>query len=226
MIRSDIREASIEPGPELRLPGGVAAQVGPFAVLAAAALWLRAHFDDLPARLPVHWNVHGQADRFVERRPLGASFPLLLGAALCLLTLGVQLAIRRSSPRGTMRGPTLRVLLAVEYFVALLNCGVLAATATNGRLLAPVLVFSVAAVVVLVVVTALAVRGVPREPVRNPNAWRAGVFYFDRHDPALLVPKRSGVGYTFNFAHPAAVLLTLLILLLPMAIALFALSVR
>ncbi len=33
------------------------------------------------------------------------------------------------------------------------------------------------------------------------EAWKAGVFYFNREDPALFVPKRFGIGYTINFAN-------------------------
>jgi hypothetical protein len=57
----------------------------------------------------------------------------------------------------------------------------------------------------------------------NNQFWVAGIFYVNRNDPHLMVPKRSGLGVTFNFAHPAAwgllggliVLLILLIVLLP-----------
>ncbi|WP_250031520.1 DUF5808 domain-containing protein [Paractinoplanes maris] len=33
--------------------------------------------------------------------------------------------------------------------------------------------------------------------------WR-GPFYSDSRDPRLLVPRRSGLGLTLNFGHPAA----------------------
>ena len=33
------------------------------------------------------------------------------------------------------------------------------------------------------------------------EAWR-GIFYFHPNDPALLVPKRFGIGYTLNFGNP------------------------
>jgi uncharacterized membrane protein len=32
--------------------------------------------------------------------------------------------------------------------------------------------------------------------------WKLGVFYFNNEDKALFVPKRFGIGTTFNFAHP------------------------
>jgi uncharacterized membrane protein len=34
--------------------------------------------------------------------------------------------------------------------------------------------------------------------------WRGGLLYVNRDDPQLLVPRRFGVGWTLNFAHPVA----------------------
>ncbi|MBX6342828.1 MAG: hypothetical protein IRY97_10250, partial [Thermomicrobiaceae bacterium] len=34
--------------------------------------------------------------------------------------------------------------------------------------------------------------------------WIAGFIYYNPDDPALMVPKRFGVGWTLNFARPAA----------------------
>ncbi|MCL6600082.1 MAG: DUF5808 domain-containing protein [Alicyclobacillus macrosporangiidus] len=44
--------------------------------------------------------------------------------------------------------------------------------------------------------------------------WKGGVLYFNRDDPALLVPKRFGIGWTLNFAHPGAWLLIIALLLI------------
>lgn len=41
-------------------------------------------------------------------------------------------------------------------------------------------------------------------PNNNPNHWRLGIFYFNRRDRRLLVPKRDGFGRTLNFGHLAA----------------------
>jgi uncharacterized membrane protein len=221
---SDIRTASVEPASD-RLPGGVLLQVGPFVILALGALWLAAHWDQLPARLPIHWNIRGEVNRTVARSIPGAALPLLLGASLSLMMLGMQVAILRGAPRADMRPAMLRLLLAGEYFVALICCGVLASTVTSGRLLAPVLAASFAGVLALLVVTFLIVRNAAPTPPRNPNAWR-GPFYVDRDDPALFVPKRFGVGYTFNFGNPLAVAMAVGGLVIPLLFALLALSVR
>ena len=33
--------------------------------------------------------------------------------------------------------------------------------------------------------------------------WKLGVFYFNREDASIFLPKRFGVGWTMNFARPA-----------------------
>ena len=47
--------------------------------------------------------------------------------------------------------------------------------------------------------------------------WRQGAFYVNPDDPALWVPKRSGLGYTLNFAHPASWPLLILLTAGPLA---------
>lgn len=220
---SNIREASVERD-TARLPGGALGQVGPFLMLAASALWLRARWDDLPARLPVHWNWRGEADRFVSHTASGAAMPLLLGLGLCLLMLCLQLGLRHAAPRSAMRPFSLRLVLAGEYFAAFACCGVLAAAVTAGKLLVPLLVLSGAGTVALLASTILMARKTPRE-VRNPAAWR-GLFYVDREDPALFVPKRRGYGYTFNYGNPMAGAMTVALLAVPLLLAFFALSAR
>ena len=49
--------------------------------------------------------------------------------------------------------------------------------------------------------------------------WKLGVIYFNRDDPAVMVEKRSGIGYTVNFAHPVAWVIVLLLVLTPIVIA-------
>jgi uncharacterized membrane protein len=48
--------------------------------------------------------------------------------------------------------------------------------------------------------------------------WTWGIWYFNRADPAFLVEKRFGVGYTLNFAHPFAWALLALIAAIPLII--------
>jgi uncharacterized membrane protein len=37
--------------------------------------------------------------------------------------------------------------------------------------------------------------------------WRGGLFYVNREDPALFVPRRFGIGWTLNFGNPRTAIL-------------------
>ncbi len=54
--------------------------------------------------------------------------------------------------------------------------------------------------------------------------WYGGMFYCNPDDRAIFVPKRAGIGYTLNFAHPASWLLMALSLL-PLAYFLYRIHV-
>ncbi len=49
--------------------------------------------------------------------------------------------------------------------------------------------------------------------------WYGGFFYNNPDDPALLVPKRFGLGWTVNFGHPQGKLFLIGMLLLPLVLA-------
>ena len=58
----------------------------------------------------------------------------------------------------------------------------------------------------------------PRLARDSGQEWRGGLFYANPEDPRLVVPKRWGVGWTFNYARPAAWVVTALLLLGPLAL--------
>lgn len=42
---------------------------------------------------------------------------------------------------------------------------------------------------------------------KDPNNWIWGMFYYNKHDPRLLPPKRiAAMGWTVNFANPRSLL--------------------
>ena len=48
--------------------------------------------------------------------------------------------------------------------------------------------------------------------------WKAGAFYFNREDPAVWVQKRFGIGWTLNFARPAALAFMVGVVAVPLLI--------
>jgi len=57
---------------------------------------------------------------------------------------------------------------------------------------------------------------------RTPDqCWKAGVIYVNRNDPAVLVEKRFGVGYTLNLGHPVSWILLGSLILIPLLLSFF-----
>ena len=53
------------------------------------------------------------------------------------------------------------------------------------------------------------------EPEEKTSPYKLGIFYFDKDDKSLFVPKRFGMGWTFNFANVwSYVILILLIVVI------------
>jgi uncharacterized membrane protein len=51
--------------------------------------------------------------------------------------------------------------------------------------------------------------------------WKWGMIYVNADDPAIWLPKRTGLGWTLNFAHKVAFVYLVLLLVLPTVVALF-----
>jgi uncharacterized membrane protein len=227
------------------IPGGWALQVLPFILLTAAAVVLATGWPDLPARIPVHWGLDAQADRWTERTLVSVFAPMAAAGLMCGLMLAVSVGLlrgRRVQATGSaalrearFRHLTMLVLFAAEMMIALgasqaaLVVVVQPALLTRGFTL--LVVAGLATTIVLVVLLfRLGQGGASGQPDsegaapagdRTPDsAWKWGLFYVNAQDPALLVEKRFGVGYTFNFGHPIAWLLLALLVGIPLTLAL------
>ena len=41
----------------------------------------------------------------------------------------------------------------------------------------------------------------------DPLNWKWGIFYYNKTDKRIFLPKRNGLGWTVNFANPYSILL-------------------
>ena len=230
-------------------PGGWILQAGPFVILAATAAYLRARWDQIPARFPVHWGIDGRPNGFSVRTPMGVYGPLLLGA-IVLMVIGVMnFAAMRLATTGTDRDSlaarlkhtmALRIglfLAGLEFFLAATFSLVGLSPLTGAPSIHIVLA---AAAIIIAAFAAIAWRigqaqrrdqailavaeahGVSPAHGSYDENWKMGVFYCNPNDPALWVAKRSGLGYTLNFAHHASWLVLTALLILPLGAAVFA----
>jgi uncharacterized membrane protein len=98
-----VRSAPLEATPH-GLPGGIVSILVPLAMLTATALYLHAEWSAIPARVPVHWNIEGTPDRWVNRSWRAVYGPLLTGGLLIgFMVLAAESIVHRS-PRGRIAG--------------------------------------------------------------------------------------------------------------------------
>ena len=51
--------------------------------------------------------------------------------------------------------------------------------------------------------------------------WNWGFIYYNRDDKRIFLPKRTGLGITFNFAQPVSIILTVTILIIFLIIVIY-----
>jgi hypothetical protein len=68
-------------------------------------------------------------------------------------------------------------------------------------------------IILLALVSLIPLVGWPSARPPDDEHWKGGVFYVNRDDPSLFVPKRRGFGYTLNFGNSWSWLVVALILL-------------
>jgi len=224
-----LREAALTPH-QVRLPGGWMVHAGPFALLAAVAVWLELHWSEIPNRFPIHWGIDGRPNGWATRSVAGVFAPLAIGALICALLGFLAYAILRWSrviQVGTVAGENeqcfrrivVSVLIATEYLLALVFgwTGLLALSTTQSTPagVPVILVLSLGFTLVVTILLfrvgqggsrlAVGVGSATAVPVGDRTAdryWKLGLFYVNHDDPAVIVEKRFGIGYTLNFGRP------------------------
>lgn len=214
-----VREANLT-APAERMPGGLWAVALPFVALGALAMWAWLHPASLPQQLVLHSTFSGP-DRFAVTR-MGTVMALIGRAAFCCLILtGLGLGILHGSPRRASSGAAMEaerlfrrriliLMLMAEYFLICLPYIQL--------LKLPPIVHSVWAGAFMGLLGHRLLQllsggqGGERWVLRPQSAaldnraadshWKLGLIYFNPHDPAFLVEKHIGQGYTLNFGNP------------------------
>ena len=166
---------------------------------------------------------------------MGVYGPLCFGAGMvamiAALSYGVSHAARLipvepGAERITSMGHRVAlVLTGVEFFVAAMFslAALLPLTGSPGT--APMLILAGGVIVSVILLLRWQSRGLAAHAAAatahpgdgTPDScWKLGLFYFNPDDTALFVEKRIGFGYTINFARPAAWIVFMITLLLPL----------
>ncbi|MGB9454757.1 MAG: DUF5808 domain-containing protein [Bryobacteraceae bacterium] len=196
--------APAAPGGAHHFPAWLGWALLPFAFPLAAALYLEAHWDRIPARFPIHWGANGQPNGWAHRTAGGVYGPLLFASGLMLLML-LMLLLGLAMYYGSRHSPqmlaVLKIFIGVMYFLGLMFTGIGLMPVLT---ISPV-IFVVAAplFVIALLVYSFKCAANPALPTESTpdERWTLGSIYYNPRDPALFVQKRIGFGYTFNFGH-------------------------
>jgi uncharacterized membrane protein len=198
-----VREAELSTKPE-HLPSWIVLALPPFAAPLAAAAYLRAHWNEIPQRFPIHYDLAGTANRWAPKTAHAVYGPLLFEAGFMLLLLLLSLGAFYGARRGPQRIGVLKMIVATLYFLAYIF------TAMSLLALVPIPMESHLAVTAVftlgVLVWSYKMVRDPKMPVdHTPDEyWRLGSIYCNPDDPAVFVQNRIGFGYTLNFGNPVA----------------------
>jgi uncharacterized membrane protein len=187
-------------------------------------------YPSMPAMLAVHSRANGVPGRLAAKS-VGTAFSLVfvqIGVTALLVGLATAIFHSRTDidparPVGSARwhrqyvALSARALLGLAAMIdlAMLGSSLLMWTGTVTAWAHLVVVLPIlAAVVVALVVLARNNRaradgeadtGLTHRD--DDRYWRGGLFYINREDHALMVPRRFGVGWTLNFGNPGAAML-------------------
>lgn len=234
---STTREVSLERDRLVDLvPGRWWLHAGPYALLVAAMGWLALQWERIPEPVFVPSGVAdgtnmAQAGFVIFGLPL----TMLVTLALCHAMMPLGLLIRRLPGHRQRIRSINAFILGVIWFMAVVGAyNSLAVLHGESWVTGPVgMAVNIGSVVAILLLPIwmlatgrFARPGEPGQGDRSPDeAWKLGLVYFNPKDPTVWVEKRFGVGYTLNFARPAAWLLTGGILAATAALVIWAFSI-
>ncbi len=212
------------------------------AILAVVAAIGVARYPSMPSTLVTHWNASGAADGYSHKSVWVVFSPLVIAFLVNLLLFGISLSSlapgsrtrltadenpERTAARAAQQRLAMRPALGWVQIVLAAGAGWTAVvTWLQPDNALPIILGSIA---LLILVVAIAVVMIIRFYRANRSAapagrsprvdapdddryWRGGLFYINRDDPAVFVPKRFGVGYTINFGSTGGIMLGVLFL--------------
>lgn len=232
---------------DLEMIAGIAFLL-PAIVTCGLILYTLSTYGSLPDRIPVHWGPSGEPDRFTDKNVFTSQSLLLVLLVLQIMFYAINRSLKESGAKiratGIKRSRE-RELASRKYGSWLLFIAALSSTLLLGNLQLSMIHPEMAGSLwtlsfilgfLIVVLGAAAVytfkiaksgsdvEELPAEQgvmdADDDRFWKAGIVYFNREDPSVMVEKRFGVGWTVNFGNPKSWLVFLLPLLFLLGIAL------
>ena len=186
-------------------------------LLALACLYAQVE-PSLPERMPIHFDAMGRVNGWAPKAQLpwlAFGTPAFLWGALFLIGAA---AARMPTEAGRSQAAVIQPLRGMLGLgLCLVMAGVMLVPLQGSTaMFAGLAGLGICLVLGIVFLVRDAWQSLAQLP--DHEHYRGRVFYVNPRDPRLWVPKRIGVGWTLNYGRPAAVWVTLLMLLAILAL--------
>lgn len=204
-----------------------------FAVIFATAAFTVAVFDSLPGKLPMHWNINGEIDRWADKSYSSLMFVPMTQTFILIVFLFVYWIIGKAKQQVDAADPeksleqnrifryTWSVFTIIASFAVILLFVVMDLSILgyikNQTLITTIPFIVGGGIIISSIILSITVgqggsrlskciAGKSGASVSRDDDkyWKLGMFYYNPDDPALFVEKRFGIGWTSNFARPAS----------------------
>ena len=174
----------------------------PIVLLSVIAVTLYIYWERIPHRVAVHFGTNGP-DRWLDRSTLVVYGPVLIGLEifvwLLLLAFIAWSGMRRSRGRWLFVGLMLWLEHLLGSMFSLVSLSPIVPAISQVWI--PALLVGTWIIVGIAALRRLQKKEEAVESTPD-QCWKAGLFYFNRNDPALLVEVREGNNFMLNFANP------------------------
>jgi Predicted membrane protein len=200
-----------------------------FLLIAITIILSFTFYDRLPEKIPIHFNIIGQADNWMAKSFFSVFFAPAMQLLMTLLMFFVYAMIGKARQQAEAVHPEqsleqnrifrYRWSVFIVFTSLAMNglFGMILFTGFISHIIMSILFLGIMASVMIWVVILCFTTGqggsllklgrTKSERAGNRDEdrhWKLGIFYYNPDDPALFVEKRFGIGWTFNFGRPSA----------------------
>lgn len=198
----------------------------PLLVIAAVTGYTMYKYPIMPKRIPVHWNFAGKPNRFVDKSYMELIISSAMQTGLVLLLAAVSIFMLSARTKldqeniGESRNQAIKYLKRISasnFAMTLLIVGFfseISLSKIKGTEISTVFnsVFLILILISCALMTYYTVKYNKKFSLKGKNAdqyspedddskWILGTIYYNPNDPAFLVEKRHGAGWTINFGN-------------------------
>ncbi|WMJ79861.1 DUF1648 domain-containing protein [Clostridium sp. MB40-C1] len=215
----------------------------PIAIIIANIIIGYKVYPDLPNKLPLHWNSQGIVDTWVQKShkvifmlPV-TEVGMLVVMYISYKVIGMsKVQINASNPEVSReQNRRFRYLWSgyivfLSVFITLIFTFAQLTVLTVIKCTSDQMVIAIVIPTIIIIVASIALsvitgQGGSRIKISQDNKnegyidrnddkyWKMGMFYVNKNDPAMIIEKRFGIGWTINFGNTKAIILFILLMI-------------